>query len=276
MDSRWIVVVGAGSVGSTVVEGLVRSGYRRVKIIDLDIVSRTSLDRSPVYTLSDINLFKVEALRRHIYSVDPTAEIRLYPYMLTENNFTRVFRDASLVIDTSNTRDTTELVLHGAGSLGIPVLSLVGGEEGYRVLMNTGSRQDVEQVYNGLEGQPSIARVFQMASEALEKVGGRLGKRVHRYPRPEGSFRYMGIDDTFFFTPDERVSIDIEGLTREVARRYILLRRGDVGLVFEVDRDVIAGVTYAGGLMVKGGDLDMAEDLARNLVDDVIYKYVVE
>ena len=276
MDSRWIVVVGAGSVGSIVVEGLVRSGYRRVKIIDLDIVSRTSLDRSPVYTLSDINLFKVEALRRHIYSVDPTAEIRLYPYMLTENNFTRVFRDASLVIDTSNTRDTTELVLHGAGSLGIPVLSLVGGEEGYRVLMNTGSRQDVEQVYNGLEGQPSIARVFQMASEALEKVGGRLGKRVYSYPRPEGSFRYMGIEDTFFFTPDERVSIDIEGLTREVARRYILLRRGDVGLVFEVDRDVIAGVTYAGGLMVKGGDLDMAEDLARNLVDDVIYKYVVE
>jgi len=276
VDSRWVVVVGAGSVGSTVVQGLIRNGYRRVKLIDLDIVSRGSLARSPVYTLSDVHLFKVEALRSHIYGVDPTAEVRLYPYMLTENNYARVFRDVSVVIDTSNTRDTTELVLHGAGELGIPVISIVGGEMGYRVVTNTGEKPDIEQLYRDMEGQPGISRVLMMASEAIEAVMEGVGGRVYRYPRPDGSFRYMGIEDTFFFTPDERVSIDIEGLTREVARRYILLRRGGVGLVFEVERDVLAGVTYAGGLLVKGGDVELAEDLARNLVDDMIYKYVVE
>lgn len=70
-----VVVVGAGGVGSWVVTMLVRSGVGKIRVIDFDQVSLSSLNRHAVATLRDVGTSKVECLRSHLVQVAPWVEI---------------------------------------------------------------------------------------------------------------------------------------------------------------------------------------------------------
>lgn len=70
-----IVVVGAGGVGSWVTTMLVRSGVGKIRIIDFDQVSLSSLNRHAVANLKDVGISKVECLRNHLLQIAPWVEI---------------------------------------------------------------------------------------------------------------------------------------------------------------------------------------------------------
>lgn len=70
-----VVVVGAGGVGSWVVTMLVRSGVGKIRIIDFDQVSLSSLNRHAVANLMDVGTSKVECLRNHLLQIAPWVEI---------------------------------------------------------------------------------------------------------------------------------------------------------------------------------------------------------
>lgn len=70
-----VVVVGCGGVGSWVITMLVRSGVEKVRIIDFDQVSLSSLNRHAVANLKDVGTSKVECLRNHLLQIAPWVEI---------------------------------------------------------------------------------------------------------------------------------------------------------------------------------------------------------
>lgn len=70
-----VVVVGCGGVGSWVCTMLVRSGVSKLRIIDFDQVSLSSLNRHAVATLEDVGIPKVECLKRHLLKIAPWCEI---------------------------------------------------------------------------------------------------------------------------------------------------------------------------------------------------------
>lgn len=70
-----IVVVGAGGVGSWVTTMLVRSGVGKIRVIDFDQVSLSSLNRHSVANISDVGTSKVECLRNHLLQVAPWINI---------------------------------------------------------------------------------------------------------------------------------------------------------------------------------------------------------
>lgn len=70
-----IVVVGAGGVGSWVTTMLVRSGVGKIRVIDFDQVSLSSLNRHAVANLKDVGISKVECLRNHLLQIAPWIEI---------------------------------------------------------------------------------------------------------------------------------------------------------------------------------------------------------
>lgn len=70
-----VVVVGAGGVGSWVITMLVRSGVEKIRIIDFDQVSLSSLNRHAVANLMDVGTPKVECLRNHLLQIAPWVEI---------------------------------------------------------------------------------------------------------------------------------------------------------------------------------------------------------
>lgn len=57
----FVVVVGLGGVGSHAAHMLARSGVGRLRVIDFDQVTLSSLNRHAVATLADVGLPKVSA-----------------------------------------------------------------------------------------------------------------------------------------------------------------------------------------------------------------------
>ena len=94
---------------------------------------------------------------------------------------------------------------------------------------------------------------------------------------PEIDYQYFMKGETFIYTSDERVRLDIERLSRELAKNYILFRRGDVGVYFEYNKNVRAGVAYTGTVVLNGvGDFEEAVNITRRLVEDIFYRFVID
>lgn len=72
-----VIVCGVGGVGSSVVTYLIRSGVHKLKIIDFDQVSLSSLNRHSCATLKDVGKPKVQVLKDHMLEIAPWCEIEL-------------------------------------------------------------------------------------------------------------------------------------------------------------------------------------------------------
>ena len=70
-----VIVFGVGGVGSWCVEGLVRSGVRRVTIDDPDCVCSSIVNRQLMATTETVGRVKVDALKEHLLTINPEAEI---------------------------------------------------------------------------------------------------------------------------------------------------------------------------------------------------------
>lgn len=66
-----VVVVGCGGVGSHAAAALARSGVARLRLVDFDQVTLSSLNRHAVATLADVGLPKVQCLQRRLAAVAP-------------------------------------------------------------------------------------------------------------------------------------------------------------------------------------------------------------
>ena len=71
-----VIVFGVGGVGSWCAEGLVRSGVRRLTIVDSDDVSVSNINRQLMATVSTVGRPKVDALRDRLLDINPHAEIQ--------------------------------------------------------------------------------------------------------------------------------------------------------------------------------------------------------
>lgn len=72
-----IGIIGLGSVGSMVAEGLARMGMEKFVLIDFDKVEPHNLDRLVGATKKDIGKYKVDVAKRQIYSVRTAASIQV-------------------------------------------------------------------------------------------------------------------------------------------------------------------------------------------------------
>lgn len=71
LRNSFVVVVGVGGVGSHVTVALARSGVGRIRVVDFDQVTLSSLNRHAVAGLGDVGGSKVEGIRRWAEGVVP-------------------------------------------------------------------------------------------------------------------------------------------------------------------------------------------------------------
>lgn len=75
-DAR-VAVFGVGGVGSWCVEALVRTGVRRLMLVDADRVCETNVNRQLMATVKTIGRVKVEALAERLREINPGVELDL-------------------------------------------------------------------------------------------------------------------------------------------------------------------------------------------------------
>lgn len=75
IQNAFVVVIGLGGVGSHAVNMLVRSGIQRIRIIDFDHISLSSLNRNAFATLGDVGFSKALRMKEHLIGVVPWCDI---------------------------------------------------------------------------------------------------------------------------------------------------------------------------------------------------------
>ena len=81
IKDAFVIVVGLGGVGSHAAHMLARSGVGKLRLIDFDNVTLSSLNRHAVATRADVGRSKVEATKRHLLETVPGCEIEALPVM---------------------------------------------------------------------------------------------------------------------------------------------------------------------------------------------------
>lgn len=71
LRNAFVVVVGCGGVGSHATAALARSGCSKLRLIDFDQVTLSSLNRHAVATLADVGTPKVHCLRKRLEQITP-------------------------------------------------------------------------------------------------------------------------------------------------------------------------------------------------------------
>lgn len=84
LRSQRVIVFGVGGVGSWCVEALVRSGIQHITIVDSDRVAVSNVNRQLMATTKTIGAVKVEALKDHLLTINPNAEITALQTLFNE------------------------------------------------------------------------------------------------------------------------------------------------------------------------------------------------
>ena len=79
-----VIIFGVGGVGSWCAESLVRSGIRKITIVDSDRVCITNINRQLMATTKTIGQVKVNALRERLLTLNPSAEITALQKIFTQ------------------------------------------------------------------------------------------------------------------------------------------------------------------------------------------------
>ena len=78
-----VIIFGVGGVGSWCAESLVRSGIRKLTIVDSDCVSVTNINRQLMATTKTVGQVKVDALKERLLTINPSAEITALQQVFT-------------------------------------------------------------------------------------------------------------------------------------------------------------------------------------------------
>ncbi|KAA8908040.1 hypothetical protein TRICI_004867 [Trichomonascus ciferrii] len=123
----FVVVVGAGGVGSWAATMLVRSGVGRVRIIDFDQVSLSSLNRHACATQADVGTSKVDCIAKYLSSVAPFVQIEPVTALWNMDGAAELLEgNPDFVIDAIDNIDTKVDLLTYCHRNGLQVISAMG------------------------------------------------------------------------------------------------------------------------------------------------------
>ncbi len=137
-----VVIVGVGAIGAAAAEMAVRSGIRRITLIDRDVVEPSNLSRQFLFDERDAAEVapKAAAASRRLMAIDSTAQVRGAVVDLSHENALDLLRGHEVVLDASDNFETRLLVSDAARSLGlVSVYAACVGDEGLVAVSRPGS-----------------------------------------------------------------------------------------------------------------------------------------
>ncbi len=122
MKNARALVIGAGGLGSPVLQYLAAAGIGGVGIIDDDLVSASNLQRQVIHGSADVGRPKVESAAETVRRVNPFVEVTCHFERLTEDNAEGLVGSYDLVLDGADNFATRYLVADAAEVTGTPVV----------------------------------------------------------------------------------------------------------------------------------------------------------
>ena len=115
-----ILCVGAGGLGSPVVQYLAAAGVGRLGIADDDVVERSNLQRQVVHGESDVGRPKVDSAADFVAEQNPDVTVDRHETRVTSENVEDLVDDYDVVVDGSDNFATRYLVNDACTLAGVP------------------------------------------------------------------------------------------------------------------------------------------------------------
>ena len=113
-----VIIFGVGGVGSWCAESLVRSGIRKLTIVDSDRVCITNINRQLMATTKTVGQVKVDALKERLLTINPSAEITALQQIFTAETASKFcLEEYDYIIDAIDSLKDKALLILMATSL---------------------------------------------------------------------------------------------------------------------------------------------------------------
>ena len=134
LRGAFVVIIGLGGVGSHCTAALARSGVARIRLVDFDQVTLSSLNRHAVATLVDVGTPKVECVRRRLQAVAPWVQWECFNEVWKEKSAERLLgawesgrgRKLDYVVDAIDNVDSKVALLEYCHGKELKVVSSMG------------------------------------------------------------------------------------------------------------------------------------------------------
>ncbi|MDD2422568.1 MAG: sulfur carrier protein ThiS adenylyltransferase ThiF, partial [Heliobacteriaceae bacterium] len=110
-------IAGAGGLGSNCAVFLVRSGFRRLKIVDYDVVEWSNLNRQ-FFFADQVGQKKVAALRENLLRINPDLELEMLAIKITPENVRDIFAACDVVVEAFDEVAGKKLLMETYGNSG--------------------------------------------------------------------------------------------------------------------------------------------------------------
>ena len=94
---KHITVCGGGALGSNLIDGLIRQGFSRLRIIDMDRVEAHNIN-TQTFDVADIGALKAVSIQSKAFRT-ASVEIEAEGKELKKGNIKKLFRGTDLVVD---------------------------------------------------------------------------------------------------------------------------------------------------------------------------------
>ena len=105
-----VLVVGAGGLGSPVLQYLAGAGVGHLGIVDADTLDASNLHRQPLYELAQVGQQKAELASAAVKGINPTVRVDAHSVRLDADNALDLIRDCDVTIDCSDNFRTKYLI----------------------------------------------------------------------------------------------------------------------------------------------------------------------
>ena len=184
-----IGIAGCGGLGSNCAVHLVRSGFRRFVLVDLDRVDPSNLNRQ-AFTMGQVGMRKVEALTENMVAVNPDCEIEMHDMEAMPESLARLFAGCDGVVEAFDRPEAKVALVETLVPTGklVVAASGMGGVGDTDVLITRKIRDNFYLVGDGKtecdnENPPLSPRVGIAAAKQADVV---LGYFLEQYTNQEG------------------------------------------------------------------------------------------
>lgn len=142
-----VAICGLGGLGSNIAISLARAGIGRLHLIDFDKVDLSNLNRQQ-YTVSQLGMYKTEALRDTLRQIAPYLEIVIDTVRITPDNLKELLKEEDIICEAFDRADQKAMLVNCVlEELGDKYLVSGSGMAGFSSVNRIKTRKVTERFY---------------------------------------------------------------------------------------------------------------------------------
>lgn len=122
LKSSSVICVGAGGLGSPVLQYLAAAGVGRIGVVDHDLVERSNLQRQVIHGEQTLGQPKVHSTIQRLSDINPHVTVEGFEVALTAANALKVLEGWDVVVDGTDNFPTRYLINDACEILGTPLV----------------------------------------------------------------------------------------------------------------------------------------------------------